>query len=730
VPRDLETVALKCLEREPRRRYGSAQELADDLDRWQNYKPILARPARTYELIWRLVRRYPVAAALATLSALILTLLLVTLAVSNQRITYALAQEREARTDLSNALFREKQHLYFERIGSANRLWNSNQTERAEELLDLCPAEFRRWEWHYLNRLRRCDCVKLDLHLVEVFSIARSADGRRFATADANGGVRLWDAENRTTIQTWDLKELVWRLAFSPDGAHLAAAQSAVVTVLPTAGGEGRRFNGERWVSFSPEGSRLAVVHNDSTVIYDWPSGRRLHELIGHTKTVLTCAFHPNSDRLATSSADSTVRFWDVRSGKSLGEPRTFPQLVHSLRYFSDGRLLVSQHNDSRILDSESGDELTRLPGGSHGADRIAISPDDQLVAWPARDGTIKVWKLKTNEEEFAFRGHPPYIGGLVFGRDSRRLYSVGHDATIRIWGLTPPLDSRLLCRERAVGGISFTSDGRKLAIALATAGGHASETGRVQIVDVASGQELLRLDALGTPRFSHDDRWLATNREDGSVSLWDPVSGREIRKLSAEAHRSMRIAISPDCNRLASGGSAGKILVWDLTGDHPPQVLSGHTDVISSLAFSSDGRLLASSDRHGQISLWDQQGKEINRSKVEHSVHVVAFSPDARRLAIVGESSTINIWNVETCEVLHKLHGHTDWISGVAFTPDGSRVISGSADQTVRLWDVASGQEVLSLTGTRGPVGQVAIDPTGRRLVASEAGVRLWEID
>lgn len=730
VPRDLETIAFKCLEKDPRRRYESAQELADDLARWQSGKPIVARPVPAWEWAWRGVRRHPVIAALTTLSVAAVTLFVATLVISNRRIGHALTDEREARTELSEALGREQEHLYFERIGSAYRLWSSNQTVRAEQLLDMCPAHLRQWEWHYLNRLRRPDCVTLTEHSVEVLCVAMSADGQRFATGDRDGVVRLWDTVSRQTIRTWSINEMVFQLSFSPDGKHLAAAHSTAVTILPINGDANRRFEGRRWAVFHPDGSRLAVTHDNSVVIYDWATGRRLHSLTANAKSFWACAFSPNGERLATAGLDSTVRMWDVQSGKPVGEPRQFHQQVNSLHYFSDGRLLASQHNESRILDPESGVELARVPAGSHGADRMAISPDDQLVAWPARDGTIKVWNLKTNEEEFALRGHPPYLEGLAFNRDSNQLISVGSDSAIRIWGLVAPRETRVLSRARPFGGMAFSSDGHRLVIARNGAGLHSIEKDRVQILDAESGRELLRLDGLGNPCFGPGDRWLATNRTDGSVSLWDPQSGREIRNLAADGHRSMRIAINRDGSRLASGTNAGKILIWDLAQELPPQIVGGHSDLVTSLAFSADGRTLASCDLHGTIVIWNELLTETKRWRIGSASQFMAFSPNSQLLAIAGESSTITIWDAATGEQLRKLHGHTAGVSSLAFTPDGARLVSGSVDETVRLWDVASGEEVLSLAGARGIVGHVAISPDGRRIVACENVMRVWEID
>src|SRR5262249_31075774 len=153
-----------------------------------------------------------------------------------------------------------------------------------------------------------------------------------------------------------------------------------------------------------------------------------------------------------------------------------------------------------------------------------------------------------------------------------------------------------------------------RLAVALASSGSHAPETGRVRILDVESGRELLRLDALGSPRFTPDDSQIATNRADGSISLWDATTGRDVRHFSAPGHRSMRLAISPDGRWIASGTQGGKVLIWNMQSDDPPLVLSGLEDAVKSVAYSPDGRKLAACDRHGQVRIWNSDGYETNQ--------------------------------------------------------------------------------------------------------------------
>jgi WD40 repeat protein len=337
---------------------------------------------------------------------------------------------------------------------------------------------------------------------------------------------------------------------------------------------------------------------------------------------------------------------------------------------------------------------------------------------------------LKTNEEEATLRGHPPFLEGLSFTRDSTRLISVGSDSRIRIWGLTSPSESRVLSRARPFGGISLSSDGRRLAVAQNNAGFHKEEKDRVQILDAESGRELLRLDGLGNPRFGPGDRWLATNRADGSVSLWDPQSGREIRKLASDGRSGTRIAVDCGGTRLACGTAAGTILVWDLTRDVPPQVVGGHAGLVTSLVFSPDGRTLASSDLHGTVILRDEGLAEVKRWPIGSAIQDMAFAPNSQSLAIAGESSAIAVWDVGSGVESRRFHGHRGGVTTLAFTPDGARLVSGSIDETVRLWDVASGEEILSLAGVRGIVGYVAVSPDGRRIIACESVIRVWDHD
>lgn len=734
VPRDLETIAFKCLEKEPRRRYETAQELAEDLHRWQSGRPIRARPTPAWEYAWRWVVRHPVTAGLTALCAAALIALVAALSISNNRIRQSLAFEQQARNDLSAAMGREQQQLYFERIGSAHRLWLSNQTVRAEQLIDWCPHPLRNWEWHYLDRQRRMDCIKLSDRDVPVEGVAHSADGTLLATADRDGLIRLWNAETLKLIRSWPGRPFIMRMVFSPDGRHLLTAERSgtveSVRVWDVVSGlEFAQLRGGRWVDISRDGSRVATVSDLAVDIYEWPSRRLIHTLTGHTKAIWVAVFDNDGRRVVTTSLDLTVRFWDVATGQAVREPLVTPHHVSSVKFLPHGRILLAQQADALIIDEKTGRELDRFPPAVWGADRIALSADGQWLAWPLRDGTIKVWNTESREDEYSLRGHPPYIAGITFTRDKKQLITVGQDSTIRVWGFSRPTDYRTICRLRANGGLSFSRDGRRIAIALAGSGSHLGEENQVRIYDVDSSRELRQLNGLGSIAWGPNDRWLATHRNDGSISLWDPDSGKELRRLTAKGHRSLRFAMSPDQSLLAGGTVTGHVIVWNVNDGGDPIVADGHVGIVNSLAFSPDGQTLVTCDRDGNVCFRDRQGTVLRRWELKSSIQRVLVSPDNRYLLTAGGSTVATLWDIATGAELQKYHGHTSWVWGVAFNQAGDRLFTGGADETVRVWDVASGHELLQLPGPRGLVGHLALSPDGNSLMAADDAIRVWEI-
>src|SRR6185503_20175656 len=181
IDRDLETICLKCLEKEPQRRYASADAFANDLDRWLNGEPIQARPSTTWERTLKWAKRKPAIAALGGVSSLGVFLAIAGLLVSNRLImrqqeetrkvnvslsqeqaetkkaltreSTALAERTKALQDLQRTREREQRVAYFRRIALAEKEWDASNLRRADQILEECPVEFRNWEWHYLKRL-------------------------------------------------------------------------------------------------------------------------------------------------------------------------------------------------------------------------------------------------------------------------------------------------------------------------------------------------------------------------------------------------------------------------------------------------------------------------------------------------------------------------------------------------------------------------------------------------
>jgi WD40 repeat protein len=778
VPADLETVCLKCLRKEPGRRYASAAALADDLRRFREGRPVVARPVGRAERAAKWARRNPTVATL--LAAVVLA---VAGGVAGIYLKYRDAREQEALARQQEAQAKEQAEVARQQTAIATRnereareqfanssvllaqaAWERHDAAGALAQLERVPADppLRRWEWHYLRR--RCEGIlSLRGHKHPVLSVACSLDGTRLATGGADGTAHIWDARTGLLLHTLTGHSGEIRgVTFSPDGTCLATAGWDKTARLWDArtGKQLRVFAGHmNWVlgvAFTPDGTRLATAGGDQTArVWGARTGQPLGTLTGHAATVTGVAYSPDSTRLATVSWDGTARIWDAPTGKPLLVLRGHTHWVVSVAFSPDGeRLATASHDETaRVWDARAGKQLCTLTGHTFPVSGVAFSPDGERLATASYDGTARVWGARTGNPYRVLAGHPAPVQGVAYTPDGARLATAGADGTARLWDARTGNPYRVLAGHAdCVLSVAFSPDGTRLAAAsnderarvwgdrllVLHAWGAPAEGGggTVQVWDSRTGKPLLTLTghrgAVTGVAYSPDGTRLATASLDRTARLWDARTGQPLLVLEGHTGRVWGVAFSPDGTRLATAGSDGAARLWDARTGQPLLALPGLRAAVMGVAFSPDGTHLATACGDKTARVWDARTGEQVRELKGHvnAVLSVAFSPDGTRLATAGMAGSVRVWDARTGELLHKLAGHGLPVTRVAFSPDGTRLAAAGWDKKARVWDVRTGNQLLVLEGHTNEVTGVAFSPDGTRLATAgnDGTARVWD--
>ncbi len=677
---DLDWIVLKALEKDRTRRYATANALAQDIRRYLENEPVIARPPSTTYRFQKLVRRNKLAfaAAGAVAAALLIGSVISTWQFIEKSVAYRRAMNAEqeqsrlrieaeaARQSAETQALAARRQAYAADMNLVQQALAANNLGRSQELLNRhrpdeksevqhpksenepqLSTDLRGWEWRYLWQQCQSDALFTLCQLSnEVSALSVSHDGKWVAVGESgDGGISVWDLRARQEIARFQPGESSETFAFSPAAPLLAY--------------------------YAKDGDRPGAANHGGRVrLWDVLARRAVGELPvnGFCRAI---AFSADGNRLLTASSDNEFIVWSVAEGTKLKsiafpEPKGFETRIPSL-----SRLAISQDfnlaaqaiggGQIRVVNLVAGQELWTAQAADENVTALAFSADGKKLASGAGfvEAAVRLWDVAAGRELARLEGHRTYVRSLLFWPDGETLASASGDQTIHLWDVS------------SLGPVSTNP------------GSHENLLSRP--FDTLSPSERDRDGVKG---------WFRRPSRPRTTEL------RPYATLRGHRLEVWSLALGPDNTTLVSGSKDGAVLVWDTAAKRREQPSVTLPVPVLAWSFLADSRGILALDKQGRVARWQgndfQQGQPL--LELGTNTFAACFSADGRFLAAASPGGATQVWDVQQGSLFSEITPQSGGDLPVKFLARSNRLLTQRRkDGSFREWDVTSGRELRS---------------------------------